>query len=114
MQAAFGSQALAYFVWAKAGPKRRSSMGAKRASAQWAVARRAKPGGLTPKWAIRILDVLKKRFGVKIDIGRLSLRRFRPATAFMGAVMREAITGSAWRPPKALHPRNCLAQDSTQ
>lgn len=80
-------------------------MGAKRASAQWAVARRAKPGGLTPKWAIRILDVLKKRFGVKLDIQEgYRSAGFAPATAFMGAVMREAITGSVLAAAEGLAP----------
>lgn len=94
MQAAFGSQALAYFVWAKAAPKRQIVYGY---------------CGLQPKWAVAALDHLQKRFGIKIKvIEGFRSAGFAPAAAFMGAVMREAITGASLATAEGLAPKQLL------
>lgn len=94
MQAAFGSQALAYVIWAKAGPKRRITYGF---------------CGLAPKWAIRILIDLERRYAIKIEYREIYRSAgFAPAAAFVSTVMREALTGSALAAAEGLAPEQLL------
>jgi len=94
MQAAFASQALAYFVWAKAGPRRQIVYGY---------------CGLPPPWAVALLGDLRTRFQVPVEI-RPGFRAtgFLPANGFMRRVVQETLTAAALGAIGDLAPEQAL------
>jgi|JI10StandDraft_1071094.scaffolds.fasta_scaffold40668_1 hypothetical protein len=94
MQAAFASQALAYFAWAEAGPRRSIVYGY---------------CGLAAPWAVAILGYLRSRFQVQVEI-RPGFRAtgFLPANGFMGRVVQETLTSAALGAIGDLAPEQAL------
>lgn len=95
MQTAFASQALAYFLWAKADPPRR----------------RVVYGfcGWTPPWAQAILNDLEARYGITADVRDTFLAvDFKPAERLVGRPVREFLTAGTMEVLADLAPGEVL------